>query len=71
MTGLGVALDAEEGLVGGGFLGISALNDRGTVVFLGLRQGTFAPAIFAGNGGPLTIGLVNPTFRIRRTSAIA
>jgi hypothetical protein len=57
-TGDGGALNIiasanEDGLIGGGFLGISALNDTGTAVFLGFRQGTFAQAIFIGNGGPL------------------
>jgi hypothetical protein len=57
-TGDGGALNIiasanEDGLIGGGFLGISALNDAGTAVFLGFRQGTFAQAIFVGNGGPL------------------
>jgi hypothetical protein len=48
-----IASANEDGLVGGLLLGISALNDRGTAVFLGFRSGTFAPAIFVGNGGPL------------------
>jgi hypothetical protein len=45
-TGNGGALNIiaranEDGLIGGGFLSISALNDTGTAVFLGFRQGTF------------------------------
>ena len=48
-----IASAKEDGLVGGGFLGLSALNDAGSAVFLGFRTGTFAQAIFVGNGGPL------------------
>jgi hypothetical protein len=42
----------EDGLIGR-FLAISALNDAGTAVFLGLRRPTLTQAIFVGNGGPL------------------
>jgi hypothetical protein len=49
-----IASANEDGLVGG-LLQISALNDRGTAVFLGFRKGTFAQAIFVGNGGPLQV----------------
>src|SRR5262252_9489241 len=41
-----IASANDDGLVGGGFLAISALNDAGTAVFFGFRQGTFAQAIF-------------------------
>ena len=49
-----IASANEQGLVGGQFLGISAINERGTVVFLGLRKGSSSQAIFAGGGGTLT-----------------
>jgi hypothetical protein len=58
-TGDGGALNViasanATGLVGGQFLGISAINERGDVVFLGVRKGFGSQAIFAGKGGPLT-----------------
>jgi hypothetical protein len=49
-----VASSIEQGLVGGQFLGISAIDESGTVVFLGVRKGFRSRAIFAGKGGPLT-----------------
>jgi hypothetical protein len=42
------------GLLGGQFLGISAMNERGDVVFLGVRTGFSSQAIFKGRGGPVT-----------------
>jgi hypothetical protein len=42
------------GLVGGQFLAISAMNEQGAVVFLGVRRGFTSQAIFMGKGGPLT-----------------
>jgi len=58
-TGDGGALDTivsanAQGLAGGQFLGISAMNQRGTAVFLGVRKNFSSQAIFAGNGGSLT-----------------
>src|SRR5262245_8253262 len=58
-TGDGGALNTivssiEQGLVGGQFLGISAIDEPGTVVFLGVRKGFRSRAIFAGKGGPVT-----------------
>jgi hypothetical protein len=49
-----IASANEQGLVGGQFLGISAMNERGTVVFLAFRKGFLSQAIFASTGGPLT-----------------
>ncbi|MFO1500015.1 MAG: hypothetical protein U1G07_16755 [Verrucomicrobiota bacterium] len=43
-----------QGLTGAPFLGISSMNERGTVAFLGLRKRDQSRAIFTGNGGPLT-----------------
>jgi hypothetical protein len=58
-TGDGGALNViasanANGLVGGQFLGISAMNERGDVIFLAVRKGFASQAIFAGKGGPLT-----------------
>jgi hypothetical protein len=49
-----IASANEQGLVGGPFLGISAMNESGTVIFLGFRKGFRSQAIFSGRGGPLT-----------------
>jgi hypothetical protein len=49
-----IASSNATGLVGGPFLGISGMNERGEVVFLGVRNGFRSQAIFTGNGGPLT-----------------
>jgi hypothetical protein len=48
-----IASASEQGLVGGPFLGISSMNESGTVVFLGTRKGFRSQAFFAGRGGPL------------------
>jgi hypothetical protein len=58
-TGDGGALNLiasanATGLVGGQFLGVSAINERGEVVFVAFRKGFGSQAIFEGNGGPLT-----------------
>jgi hypothetical protein len=58
-TGDGATLNViasanATGLIGGQFLGISAMNERGDVVFIGLRKGFGSQAIFTGKGGPLT-----------------
>ncbi len=44
----------DAGLVGGPFLGLSALNESGAALFLGVRRGFRSQAIFSGRGGPLT-----------------
>ena len=49
-----IASANQQGLIGGPFLGISAMNSAGTAVFLALRRGSGTQAIFAGDGGPLT-----------------
>jgi hypothetical protein len=49
-----IASANEQGLVGGPFLGISAMNESGIVIFLGFRKGFRSQAIFSGRGGPLT-----------------
>jgi hypothetical protein len=49
-----IASANAAGLVGGQFLGISAMNERGDVVFFAFRKGFRSQAIFAGKGGPLT-----------------
>src|SRR5215471_10931080 len=77
-TGDGGALNKivsanEQGLVGGGGLGISSMNESGTVVFLGIRKASRSQAIFAGRGGPLTAIVdtaTDPSFGILRNSAI-
>jgi hypothetical protein len=58
-TGDGGALNViasanAASLIGGQFLGISGINERGDVVFLAVRKGFGSQAIFAGKGGPLT-----------------
>jgi hypothetical protein len=58
-TGDGGALNLivsanAAGLVGGQFLPISAINERGDVVFVAFRKGFGSQAIFTGRGGPLT-----------------
>jgi hypothetical protein len=49
-----IASANEQGIVGGQFLGISAMNESGTVIFLAFRKGFRSQAIFSGRGGPLT-----------------
>jgi hypothetical protein len=49
-----IATANEQGLVGGPFFGLSAINERGTVVFTAFRQGFLSQVIFTGSGGPLT-----------------
>jgi hypothetical protein len=49
-----IASANASGLVGGQFLGISGMNERGDVVFFAFRKGFGSQAIFAGKGGPLT-----------------
>src|SRR5262249_41556596 len=44
----------QQGIVGGAFLGLSAMNASGTVIFVAFRPGFGSQAMFAGNGGPLT-----------------
>jgi hypothetical protein len=58
-TGNGGALNViasanAASLIGGQFLSISGMNERGDVVFLAVRKGFTSRAIFAGKGGPLT-----------------
>jgi hypothetical protein len=58
-TGDGGALNViasanAAGLIGGQFLGISGMNERGDVVFFAFRKGFGSQAIFAGKGGQLT-----------------
>jgi hypothetical protein len=43
-----------QGLIGGPFLGISGMNESGTVVFLAIRKGFASQVILAGRGGQLT-----------------
>ena len=63
----------QQGLVGGGFLILSAMNSSGQVVFLAFRKGFGSQAIFVGNGGPLTALVdtaTNPTFDSLGNAAI-
>jgi hypothetical protein len=59
-----IASANAAGLVGGTFLPISGINERGDVVFLAFRRGFGSQAIFRGNGGPLTpvVDTTNSTF---------
>lgn len=44
-----------QGIVGGAFLGVSAMNTPGRVAFVAFRRGFGSQAIFDGNGGPLRV----------------
>ena len=61
-----------QGLVGGAFLGISAMNASGTVLFVAFRNGFGSQAMFAGNGGPLTtlVDTANSDFSALGNAAI-